>query len=550
MNKNTQHADPKAYADGVPVYCAHDEIVDVAALIPNPRNPNTHPDEQIRLLGSIIRHQGWRAPITVSTRSGFIVKGHGRLSAALLEGFKEVPVDFQNYATEADEYADLVADNRIAELAEIDQKKLAEIFAEIDTTELPIEMTGYTEKEAEDIVAALNDALANEQDEQKEPDEIPETPEPEQAITKAGDMWIIGRHRLLCGDSTDRATVEKLIGDELVDCVFTDPPYGMKKESEGVANDNLNYDDLLEFNKLWVPLSFDCLKDMGSWYCWGIDEPLMDMYSHILKPMKKENKIVMRNYITWAKHSAFGMKSPEILSYPKETEKCWFVVKGQDWNNNNAEFFNYKYQPVLDYLRGEAERVGLTSGRLNELTGVQMWGHWFSRSQFTVIPEWHYATLQKEYNKAGAFLKSHKEVRDLIGAVDMKKMPEKPYFDCTWFDDGDIPLTDVWRQSTTTIKEREDTGGHATPKPVALCQRAIKTSTPVNGTVLDLFGGSGSTMIACEEIARTCYMMELEPKYCDVIVRRYIRTTGKTDVRLIRDGKEQDREVFEGIMSE
>ena len=100
LSKNNE-ATPKAWADGVPVYCAHDAIVDVTTLVPNPANPNKHPDEQIQLLGRIIReHNGWRAPITVSNRSGFIVKGHGRLSAALLEGLKEVPVDYQNYASE------------------------------------------------------------------------------------------------------------------------------------------------------------------------------------------------------------------------------------------------------------------------------------------------------------------------------------------------------------------------------------------------------------------------------------------------------------------
>ena len=318
---------------------------------------------------------------------------------------------------------------------------------------------------------------------------------------------------------------------EKADLVFTDPPYGMKKEKDGVLNDNLNYDDLLEFNKKWIPLTFDALKDMGSWYCWGIDEPLMDIYSTILKPLARKNEIVIRNYITWAKHSAIGMKSPLMLSYPKETEKCWFVVKGKDWNNNNAEFFNYKYQPVLDYLNGEAAKVGLTAKHLHELTGVQMWGHWFSRNQFTVIPQKHYATLQNEY-KGEAFLLSYTELRNLIGAQNDKKEPIKPFFDLTWFDDGDIPLTDVWRQSTASSKERENTGNHATPKPIALCERAIVTSSRKHEIVLDVFGGSGTTLIACEQTGRKCYMMELDPKYCDVIVKRWENLTGEKSICL------------------
>ena len=176
-------AQPKATAGGVPVFCAHDAIVAIEKLIPNPKNPNTHPDAQIQALGRIIRQTGWRAPITVSKRSGFIVKGHGRLAAAKLEGLTEVPVDYQNYTNEAEEYADLVADNRIAELAEIDNKLLADIFADIDTGEIPMELTGYTDKEVESLVTGLAEALHNDL---TEPDEIPEAPEGAGMITQTG----------------------------------------------------------------------------------------------------------------------------------------------------------------------------------------------------------------------------------------------------------------------------------------------------------------------------------------------------------------------------
>ena len=102
------------------IKCAHTEVVDVDLLTPNPRNPNVHPDSQIKLLAKIMKHQGWRSPIVVSNRSGFIVKGHGRLQAAKLNGWSQAPVDRQDYANEADEYADMVADNKIAELSETD----------------------------------------------------------------------------------------------------------------------------------------------------------------------------------------------------------------------------------------------------------------------------------------------------------------------------------------------------------------------------------------------------------------------------------------------
>lgn len=169
--KYISDADPKAWAGEIPVYCAHDAIVDIAALVPNAANPNFHPPEQVQLLGHVIRTSGWRQPITVSTRSGLIVKGHGRREAALLEGFAQVPVDYQYYESEAAEYADMVADNRLAELAEIDRQKLADVFAEIDTGEIPWEATGYTEKEVEKLVTALSEAI---HEEAEEPEEEPE----------------------------------------------------------------------------------------------------------------------------------------------------------------------------------------------------------------------------------------------------------------------------------------------------------------------------------------------------------------------------------------
>lgn len=195
MSDYKTEAEPKAWAGEIPVFCAHDAIVDAATLVPNPKNPNTHPDGQIQLLGRIIRQTGWRQPITVSKRSGFIVKGHGRLSAALLEGMEQVPVDHQNYATEAEEYADLVADNRIAELAEIDNKMLADIFADIDTGEIPLELTGYTDDEVESLVTALAEALHEDEKEENE--------DPDQAVTQKDDLWILGPHCILCGEANN-----------------------------------------------------------------------------------------------------------------------------------------------------------------------------------------------------------------------------------------------------------------------------------------------------------------------------------------------------------
>ena len=143
--------EPRDFASGVPVFCRFDDIVKIKDLKPNPRNPNKHPDEQIEKLAHIIKENGWRAPITVSNQSGLIVKGHGRLSAAQKLNLIEVPVEYQDYETESLEWADLMADNRIAELSKNDRRKLLNLFEEFDTGEVDFTLSGYDSSEYESL---------------------------------------------------------------------------------------------------------------------------------------------------------------------------------------------------------------------------------------------------------------------------------------------------------------------------------------------------------------------------------------------------------------
>lgn len=230
MAQNKTTGEPRTYAAGIPVYCTYDEIVPIAQLKPNPMNPNKHPQEQIEALGGIIRRSGWRNNITVSTRSGLIVKGHGRLMAAQLEELKEAPVEYQHYASEAEELADLTADNRLAELAEIDNSKLAEVFAHIDTGEIDFEQSGYSEEEYEKLTTALSEAIHNDLE---DPDVVIEPPA--EPVTKYGDIWILGgRHRVMCGSCTNPEDKAKLLNGEKPQILLTDPPYcsGGSKESD------------------------------------------------------------------------------------------------------------------------------------------------------------------------------------------------------------------------------------------------------------------------------------------------------------------------------
>ena len=188
----------------------------------------------------------------------------------------------------------------------------------------------------------------------------------------------------------------------------------------------------------------------------------------------------------------------------------------QGFNNNQDNYFE-GWEPVRQYLVGEAEKVGLTPQKLKEICGVGMWSHWFGKSQFAFITEEHYKELQDYYGKKGydAFKKEYDELKKEYYST-------RAYFDNT----HETYMTEVWNFETATAEEREHTGGHATPKPIALCSRSIKSSSRENETILDVFGGSGSTLIACEQLNRKCFMMELDPHYCDVIIARWEKLTG------------------------
>ena len=222
LDYSTQ-AEPRAVtADGIPVFCSHDALIAIEEAVPNPRNPNQHTEQQADVLGNIIQATGWRQPITISKRSGFITKGHGRLLAAQRKGWKQVPADFQEYATEAEEWSDLIADNRLAELSTIDNERLVDLIKEIGD-DVPMELTGFSNEDITDIIAALEKAGGVAEDVE---DDKADAAEPEEgpAITQAGDIWHLGAHRLICGDATDEATVERLMQGEKAELVNTDPP--------------------------------------------------------------------------------------------------------------------------------------------------------------------------------------------------------------------------------------------------------------------------------------------------------------------------------------
>ncbi len=373
-------------------------------------------------------------------------------------------------------------------------------------------------------------------------DEAPEVDEKSEPVSKLGEMYELGNSILMCGDSTDAEDVARLMGGIKADMVFTDPPYGMKKENEGVANDNLNFDDLLEFNKKWIALSFEHLKDVGSWYCWGIDEPLMDIYSNILKPMAKENKVTFRNLLTWDKGSGQGENSEDYRMYAIADEKCLFVMAGGQGFNTNADNYFEGWEPIRDYLLNSRLAMGWDVPTMKRIVGHSDLSrdHWTSKSQFNMPTREVYDKLKAEAERQrkergienDAFKREYDDIKREYDDIkreydDIKReyddIKREYYATRAYFNNTDEIKNNVWKFKRTSGEERESAGGHATPKPIDLCARAINTSSRKGETVLDLFGGSGSTLIACEKLERKCRMLELEPKWCDVIRRRYTK---------------------------
>lgn len=442
--KQEERVEPKAWASGIPVYCAHDAIVKISELRPNPMNPNKHPPEQIKKLGGVIRRNGWRQPITVSTRSSMIVKGHGRLMAAELEELEEAPVDYQDYESEAAEMADLWADNYIAELAETDQQLAASLLAGIQQAGEPLELAGSSQEEYDAIVQALTAGEDTEEDDEDEDPEEDEPIEPPAApVTQRGDVWILGRHRVMCGDCTKPEERDLLLDGARPEVLLTDPPYcsgGQKESQKSTGSIGTDRKD-----KKTPMIANDILSTRG--------------YQHLIAGALKDIP-------------------------------CLFCYVFTDWR-----MWVYLFDLV------EAAGFGAKSMIVWDKGTPGMGVGW--RSQHEII---------------------------LFGAKG------------TTHFDGHKGYGNVLSVS------RSGNNLHPTQKPVELISSIVDNMDWATG-FYDPFGGSGTTLIACEDNGAQAYVMELTPGYTDVIVERYIRHTGRADVKCIRNGRELTRAEIMTLLS-
>ena len=508
------------------------------------KNPRVIKDSKLALLvkslqesPELLEHRGLLVFPYDNGKKYVTIGGNQRLAAAKEAGFDEIWCEVLDEDTSIDKLNEyIIKDN--ASFGEWDFDDLNMEWDAKELTEWGLDLCFDNLNADDDSVSTSNTKV--------EQDEVPEVSKRE-SFSKMGDIWHLGAHRLICGDSTDQRVYEALMNGEKAVLCFTDPPYGMGKEAEGVLNDNLNFSDLLEFNKKWVPLTMQYLTEVGSWYCWGIDEPLIDIYSEILKPMKNANEITFRHLITWDKTYGQGQLSDGFRMYPIADEKCLFVMKGvQDFKfERNEEKYNVIFEPIRTYLDQERKKSGLTYKQLCEIDSTRC-SHYWAKVQFEFPTKSSYEKLQKG---TAVFQREYEDLKREY--EDLKReyedLKREYYATRAYFDNTHDNQNNVWHFDRTNTSERDYTGGHATPKPLALCARGIKSSSREGDLVIDVFGGSGSTLIACEQLGRRCNTIELDPKYCDVIVQRYCTLTRDTDIRLTRDGETKVIDHFNNL---
>ena len=377
--------------------------VDIDNVIPYENNPRIN-DEAVDKVASSIREFGWQQPIVVD-KNNVIIVGHTRLKAAQMLGEKKVPVVFADLSDERAKAYRLV-DNRTGQIAEWDFELLEQELDELSEMELDFDMGdfGFDIEEGNEVEQEITE------------DEVPELPK--EPVCKAGDLWKLGEHRLICGDSTDPAVIDRLMDGVKADMLLTDPPYnvdytGKTKDALKIQNDKMDNDSFRQFLRDAFASADSVMRAGAVFYIWHADSE-----GYNFRGACADNNWKVRECLIWNKNS--------------------MVLGRQD--------YQWKHEPCLYGWKDGASHL------------------WASdRKQTTVL-------------------------------------------------NFDRPI-------------RADL--HPTMKPIGLFAYQIGNNTHEGDVVLDLFGGSGSTLIACEQLNRKCYMCELDPQYCDVIIQRWENFTGE-----------------------
>lgn len=394
------------------------KLVPIDRLVPYINNARTHSPEQINKLRSSLREFGFINPVIIDRDYG-VIAGHGRILAAKEEGITEVPCVFADYLTEAQKKAYIIADNRMAMDAGWDEELLRVEIEALQAEAFDVSLTGFDPNEIDDLFkenlkGGLHDDDFDIEAELKKP-----------TFTKAGDVWTLGRHRLVCGDSTKKETYSILMDGKKANLVLTDPPYNVNYEGTAgkIKNDHMANDAFYQF--------------------------LLDAFTNMEAVMADDASIYVFHADT------------EGLNVRRAFSDAGFYLSGCCiWKKNSLVLGRSPYQWIHEPVLFGWKKSGKHA--------------WYAGRKETTV--WEY---------------------------------DKP-------------------------KKNAD---HPTMKPIALLAYPIMNSSMTNALVLDPFGGSGSTLIACEQSDRTCYTVELDEKYCDVIVKRYIEQVGSSEgVTVLRDG--------------
>lgn len=400
-------------------------LADVSELIPYVRNARTHSEAQVSQIAASIREFGFLSPILVA-EDNTILAGHGRLAAALKLGLKKVPCVKENHLTETQKRAYIIADNKLSLNAGWDSELLAVELSELEGADFNLDLLGFDEAELSSIFDADKDVSDDDFDVEKELEEP--------CFSKTGDIWMLGKHRIICGDATKLETYKTLLENTKVNLVVTDPPYNVNYEGAAgkIKNDNMENDKFYQF--------------------------LFNSFVNMEQAMADDASIYVFHADT------------EGLNFRKAFQDAGFYLSGCCiWKKPSLVLGRSPYQ-------------------------------------------WQHEPCLYGWKKKG----KHK-----------------------WY--AGRKETSVWE-----FEKPKKNADHPTMKPIALLAYPIKNSSMTNSLVLDPFAGSGSTLIACEQTGRICYAIELDEKYCDVIVKRYIEQVGNDkSVKVLRGGKEYSfTEVF------
>lgn len=401
------------------------ELVPIEKLVPYVNNARTHNASQIMKLRSSLREFGFINPVIID-RDYNIIAGHGRVMAAREEKIGKVPCVFVDYLTEAQKKAYILADNRMAMDAGWDEQLLKVEIESLQAENFDVSLTGFDEKELSDLFDSEKDAKDDNFDVDKELQKP--------TVTRAGDVWLLGAHKLICGDSTKEETYKVLMGEQKANLVVTDPPYNVNYQGSAgkIKNDNLKNEQFYRF--------------------------LLDAFTCIEKSMADDASIYVFHADT------------EGLNFRKAFADAGFYLSGTCiWKKQSLVLGRSPYQ-------------------------------------------WQHEPCLFGWKKNGRH---------------------------QWY--SDRKQTTIWE-----FDKPKKNGDHPTMKPIPLIAYPIRNSSMTNCIVLDPFGGSGSTLIACEQMGRICRTIELDEKYCDVIVKRYIeQAKDAAGVYVIRDGKKMSFEEIE-----